>query len=202
MGTTPNQPHNPVVEKRNAAAENLNRKRKTAAEMSVKVAEETVGFFDKLAVLNAGALTFSVTLLSHPTQKHWQLLVVFAAWGFLLLALASCLIRNYANMAHRFYKAGADQAEAEVALIEADSDAVTALGSFIKYADATEPFDVARELQIDKENREVWQKEFDRRKTTAEVRWVVNLVAQWAAGISMCLGFLLLIVFAVFNSYR
>jgi hypothetical protein len=170
--------------------------------MSLKIAEETIGFFDKLAILNAGALTFSVTLLNHATQARWQLFIVYAAWIFLLVALASCLIRNYSNMGHRFYKMGSDQAEAEVALLDADSEAVSALAGFIRYEDAAEPFDAARELRINRENRDVWQKEFEGRKANAEVRWKLHVIAEWAAGISMCLGFLLLITFAVVNTYH
>ncbi len=200
MGTT--GPHNPLVEKRNAAAEKTSRRRRTASETSVKIAEESSAFFDKLAVLNAGALTFSVTLLSHAMQAHWQLFILYAAWILLLVALASCLVRNYSNIGHRFYGVVSNRAESEVALIEADSEVVSAMAGFLKYDDATEPFDKDRELKINRDNREVWQKEFERTKKHAEIRWRVHEIAEWTAGLGACLGFLLLIVFAILNTYR
>jgi hypothetical protein len=195
-------PHNPLVERRNAAAEKLNRRRQTAVETSVKTAEESNAFFDKLAVLSAGALTFSVTFLSRPAQAHWQLFILYAAWVLLLIALASCLVRNYSNIGHRFYKVVSDRAESEVALIDADSEVVSAMAELLKYDDAAEPFDKDRELKINRENREVWHKEFERAKKHADVRWKVHGIAERAAGLGACLGFLLLIVFAILNTYR
>jgi hypothetical protein len=197
MGST----NNPVVAKRNSAGATLDRRRRTAAEMSVKIAEESSGFFDKLAVLNAGALTFSVTLLSRQTQPHWQLFILYAAWVLLLVALASCLLRNYANLGHRFFSVGSNRAESEVALIDADTEAVKALAGSLQYEDSVEPFDQVRELRINLENREAWQNEFERTKRRATFLWKVHQVTQWSAGLGMLLGFFLLIIFAILNTY-
>ena len=67
MSGTPNQPFDPLVAKRNDVAAKLNRRRKSITDISVKVSEERNDFFDRLAILNAGALTFSVTLLNIST---------------------------------------------------------------------------------------------------------------------------------------
>lgn len=192
--------HNPLIEKRKAAAETLNRKRRTASETSVKIAEETSAFFDRLALLNGGALTFSVTLLSHPTESRSQLFILYAAWILLLVALAACLARNYSNMGHRFYGAASNRVESELALIDADSQVMEAMSNSLVYEDAAEPFDKERELRINRENREVWQKELERTKKQAGIRWKLSEIAEWTAGVSMCLGFLLLIVFAICNN--
>ena len=195
-------PHNPLVEKRNAAGQTLDRRRRTAAEFSAKLADDRVAFFDRLALLAAGALTFSVTLLGHTSQPHsHRLFLLYAAWLLLLLSLCSCLLRNYSNQAHRFYQAGSNSAESEVSVIDADSEVVAAMAGSIQYMDASEPFDKDRELRINRENREVWQKEFDRRKKKAETHWKINLWAERIAGVSILAGFLLLIAFAVVSTY-
>lgn len=194
-------PHNPLVEKRNAAGETLDRRRRTAAEFSVKLADDRIAFFDRLALLSAGALTFSVTLLGHTSQPHpHRLFVLYAAWLFLLLSLCSCLLRNYSNQAHRFYQVGSNRAESEVALFDADSEVVAAMAGQIAYSDASEPFDKDRELKINRENREVWQKEFERTKKKAEAHWKVSQWAERVAGVSILIGFLLLIAFAVVST--
>jgi hypothetical protein len=87
-------------------------------------------------------------------------------------------------------------------LIDADTDAVKAMAAFLKYDDATEPFDKDQELRINKENRQVWQKEFERARKYAAIRWRVHEIAEWTAGLGMVFGFLLLIIFAVCNTYR
>jgi hypothetical protein len=200
MSTAPEPPHNPLIAKRNAAAETLNRRRRTASETSVKITEESNAFFDRLAVLNAGALTFSVTLLGHPTQTNSRFYILYGAWILLLIALASCLVRNYSNIGHRFYSSVSNRAEAEIALIDADSEAVDSLSGFIKYDDAAEPFNKERELKINRENREVWQEELERVKKQIRIRWRVHGIAEWTAAVSMCLGLLLLIIFAICNT--
>jgi hypothetical protein len=202
MGNNPDIPHNPLIEKRKAAAETLNRRQRKAAEFAAKLADDRCAFFDRLALLAAGALTFSVTLLGHTSQPHpHRLFVLYVAWLLLLLSLGSCLLRNYSNQAHRFYSVGTNRAESEVAVIDADTEAVAALSGWIKYADAAEPFDKDRELRINRENREVWQQEFERNKKKAESHWKLSEAAEWTAGVSMLLGFLLLIAFAVVSTY-
>jgi len=200
MCATP--PHNPHIARRQAAAEKLNRRRRTQADFSVTLAKERSKFFDRLSVLAAGALTFSVTLLGHPTQPHvYRLFILYAAWLSLLTALGCCLVRNYFNQGHRFYSVGSNRAEAEVQTIDADSDAVTALAGSIIYDDAAEPFDADRELRINRENRVVWQEAWETNKKKAETNWKVSIAAEKTACVAMILGFLLLIVFAFVNTY-
>ena len=199
MSTTP---HNPLVERRNNAAEQLDRRRRTAAETSVKVAEGLNAYFDRLALLAAGALTFSVTLVGHPTRAHsHRLFIIYAAWACLLTALGSCLLRVFSNHGHRFYKVGANRAEAEVALIDADTEVLKVLGHSIAYSDAAEPFDKQRELKINDDNRAVWRKEFLRTEKMANLLWRIHQGAGWIAGVAMFLGFLLMMTFAIYNTY-
>lgn len=201
MSTAPRLPHDPLFEKRNAVAETLNRRRQAASEASIKVAEERNAFFDKLAVLNAGALTFSVTLLGHSVQQfHYTLFLLYAAWMFLLIALGACLIRNFSHQGYRFSDAATKRAESEISYIDVDSEIISTKP--VIYADAAEPFDKEREIKINKENRDVWQAELARIGEKAIRNWRLVVMTEWVAGICMSAGFLLLIVFAVFNSLR
>jgi hypothetical protein len=107
----------------------------------------------------------------------------------------------FANHGHRFYKVGADRAEAEVAPLDADIEVVSAMAQSIKYADALEPFDKERELKINQENRAVWQAEFQRTSKIAKRLWKLHEAVEWVAGVSLFLGFMLLMIFAVYNTY-
>ncbi len=199
MTTPPGLPFDPLIEKRKSIAETLNRRRQTASETSKKVAEDRNAFFDRLAVLNAGALTFSVTLLGTSVRQHPNsLLLLYVAWASLLIALFACLLRNLTHQGYLFSDAASKRGESEIAYIEVDSEIVSAKS--IVYADSAEPFDKERELRINKENREVWQKELTRMQKKTERNWRLVVASEWIAGIAMLLGFVLLIVFAVANS--
>ncbi len=196
MSVTPVPSHDPLIDKRNSVAETLNRRRRTASEVSIKIAADRSAFFDKLAVLNAGALTFSVTLLGRSVQSDpHKMLLLYAAWVSLLIALGACLIRNFSHQGYQFWDAASKRAESEIAYIDVDTEIVSTKS--IVYADSAEPFDKERELRIDKENREVWQKELARLQSKVERHWRLVVATEWIAGIAMFVGFLLLIVFAV-----
>jgi hypothetical protein len=193
MSTTP---HDPLIEKRSSVAETLNRRRRTASDASVKIAADRNAFFDKLAVLNAGALTFSVTLLGRSVQPDpHKMLLLYAAWVSLLIALGACLVRNFSHQDYQFSDAASRRAESEIAYIDVDTEIVSTKS--IVYADSAEPFDRERELRINRENREVWQKELTRLQPRTQRNWRLVVATEWIAGIAMFVGFLLLIVFAV-----
>jgi hypothetical protein len=180
MSTTPNLPHDPLREKLAAAAETLNRKRHTASETANRIAEERNAFFDKLAVLNAGALTFSVTLLNHSVkQSIGTLFLLFLAWMFLLIALGACLGRNLFHQRYRFSDVASRRAESEISFVEADSEFVLNR-NIISYADSTEPFDKDREITINKQNSAVWQAELDRHKPKVDRNWRWVVVTEGA----------------------
>ncbi|SRR6266478_676916 len=190
-------PHDPLIEKRSSVAETLNRRRRTASEASTKVAADRNAFFDKLAVLNAGALTFSVTLLGRSVQSDpHKMLLLYAAWVSLLIALGACLIRNFSHQGYQFWDAASKRAESEIAYIDVDTEMVSTKP--IIYADSPEPFDKERELRINRENREVWQKELTKLHPRTARSWRLVVATEWIAGITMFAGFLLLIVFAVY----
>jgi hypothetical protein len=69
------------------------------------------------------------------------------------------------------------------------------------YLDAAEPFDKDRELKINQENRTVWQEEFQRTKKIAKRLWKLHQASEWVAGVSLFFGFMLLMIFAVYNTY-
>lgn len=196
-------PPNPLIERRNSAAETVDRKRKTASETSVSVLEGLNALFDRLALLAAGALTFSVTLLGHPARpREHRYFIIYAAWSFLLVSLTCCLLRIFASHSHRFFQIVSSRASSEVELIDADSAVVKSLHPFLKYSDSVEPFDAARELKISYGNRERWQTETARTSKWEKVMWKMNVVTQWTAAISLFFGFLFLMGFAVYNTYN
>src|SRR5580658_7899718 len=98
MDVIPTSQHDPLATKVAAVAEKLNRRRMNARETSIEVNAQRSKFFDRLAVLNAGALTFSVTLLNVSSLNAAIyppiLLFLYAAWACLLIALLACLLRN------------------------------------------------------------------------------------------------------------
>lgn len=194
-------PYDPLAEKHRAATEKVNRRRKTASEVSTQIIEERTAFFDKLAILNAGALTFSVTLLNRSNPPHSRILfLLYAAWMSLLVALASCLIRNISHQGYRYSDAIADTQASEIDYIDVNNEILEAKAGSIVYSDSAEPFDPVREKKMAEGNRNLLQQELSRSQTRLKRYWKTVRVGEWAAAISMLVGFLLLIVFAVFDT--
>lgn len=195
----------PLVNKANTAAEKRPRRRKNAGEVSVAINEKRTAFFDRLALLNAGALTFSVTLLSPITKDVPTfppiLYLVYGAWVCLLLALASCLLRNLGQMNYHYFDAVMKMQESEIEYIDADTEAISAKGTKIIYSDSTDKFDTERELKINNDNRESFKEGLEESKKLADRGWNMRKVTEWTAAIFMTLGFLLLVVFAILKTY-
>ena len=197
--SAPGLPHDPLATKHREKTEALNRRRVSHSETSKKIAEDRNAFFDKLALLNAGALTFSVTFLGNLAEQHpHRIFVLHTAWAFLLAALGACLVRNLSHQHYLFSDQAAKRAEAEIAFINVDDEVISRRP--IAYSDSSEPFDLKRELLINRENRDIWRKELTEEQPRAERHWRLVLIMEWAAGLSMFTGFLLLVIFAVLNS--
>jgi hypothetical protein len=192
-------PHNPLAAKRDNIAEKLNRRRKDASETSIKINEQRSSFFDRLGLLNAGALTFSVSLLGRSNQIVHHVRILHTAWIFLLLGLVGCLARNFLHQGYHFSHAVASRAEAEVEYIDVDTEIISSVEPII-YMDSAEPFNRERELEINKNNREKWHTELQRTRRLVDGYWNSFRVSEWVAGAGMLVGFLLLIVFAMFNT--
>ena len=126
--------------------------------------------------------------------------MLYAAWIFLLTAFGACLVRIYAHHAYTFSDAAKNRAESEIAYIDVDSEIISERGTEIVYSDSSTPFDKARELKINKENREVWQQALKVRQKGTEKGWGLVKATQLVAGSAMLVGFLLLIGFAVITS--
>jgi hypothetical protein len=93
---------------------------------------------------------------------------------------------------------GAQMAEAEIAWIDVDTDVIST--RTVVYSDAAEPFDKDRELSLNRTNREVWQKSYNNELLKSKQHWAIVRTAEWGAAVSMFLGFLLLVAFAVWNT--
>ncbi len=157
-------------------------------------------FFDRLALLNAGALTFSATLLSNlanrqHTSEKW---IVHLAWGLMLIALGSCLVRNVSHQHYRIAELATRRAESEIAVTETDSEVIQ--NRPVVYSDSTEAFDRDRELELNKSNAQTWRTEQATQRVLADTYWRVLRASEWTAAVAMFGGFLLMVVFAVLNT--
>jgi len=189
----------PLITKVKDLAEKLNRRRRAAAETSEKLIEERSAFFDRLAILNAGALTFSATLFGTLMLDDPRgVFCLHAAWAFLLIALASCLARNLFHQHYRFSHVGAEMAKAEVAYIDVDHEVISTTA--VAYSDSSDPFDKEREVKINRSNREKWQQELERQESQRERYWTFARITEWTAAVAMFIGFLLLTVFVTINT--
>lgn len=113
----------------------------------------------------------------------------------MLIALAACLFRNLAQQSHHYFDAVMKMSESEISYIEADTEVVSARFPSIIYEDSPEPFDLNRELQINKQTETSGINKCSiRRHGLAGTEWI--------AGICMCLGFSLLIAFAIIKTYE
>jgi len=189
--------HNPLFEKVKNTAAKLNRRRQTASDTSKQIVARREAFFDRLALMNASALTFSVTLAGRMGSNAHFPKTLFGAWGFLLLAAGACLVRNLSHQHYQMADALANMAESEVAYIDVDHQVISTEN--IMYSDSTEPFDQSREIILNRSNREIWKKTLETQQRTATRHWGIVHAAEWVAGSAMLLGFGFLITFALRN---
>jgi hypothetical protein len=92
----------------------------------------------------------------------------------------------------------AGMAEAEIEWIDVDTEVIST--SAVVYSDTAEPFDKDRELSLNRSNREIWQKSYNKELLKSKQHWAIVRTAEWVAALSMFLGFLLLVVFAIWNT--
>jgi hypothetical protein len=122
-----------------------------------------------------------------------------AAWICLLIALATCLVRNLTHQHYRISHAVAELARAEVSYIDVDYEAIST--RVVAYSDSSEPFDMQREIKLNRSNRAKWQESLETMETKRERHWKVAMISEWVAAVSMSTGFLLLITFAIINTH-
>lgn len=191
----------PLQAKVQDLAETLNRRRRTASETSQKIIEERNAFFDRLALLNAGALTFSVTLFASLSVKNPRGLVyLHVAWALLLIALAASLLRNLSHQHYRTSHSIASMAEAEINFLDVTLEALST--RVVGYTDSSEPFDKERDIESNRSNRASWEKKLAQWGTSRDRHWAIVRGTEWLAAISMTAGFLFLIIFATVNTRR
>ena len=190
-------PHNPLLEKAKNTAEKLNRRRKAASETSKEIVARREAFFDRLALMNVGALTFSVTLLGRMGRNAHLPKTLFGAWGLLLLAAGACLVRNLSHQHYQMADAMANMAESEIAYIDVDHEVISTQN--VMYADSPEPFNQEREVSLNKKNRDIWKKTLEKQNRRVSRSWGILATAEWVAGIAMLSGFALLVTFALRN---
>jgi len=116
-----------------------------------------------------------------------------------LIALATCLVRNLTHQHYRISHAVAELARAEVSYIDVDYEAIST--RVVAYSDSSEPFDMQREIKLNRSNRAKWQESLETMETKRERHWKVAMISEWVAAVSMSTGFLLLITFAIINTH-
>jgi hypothetical protein len=189
---------NPLHEKYKTEAEKLNRRRKTATDTSKEIVVRREAFFDRLALMNAGALTFSVTLLSRVgDNRPHHTFFLYSAWILLVVALGACLTRNLSHQHYQLADSLTKMAESEISVIDVDHEILTT--QTVLYSDSAEPFDNNREVALNRSNREFWKKTLEREKRKESRHWKFVIASEWVAGTSMVVGFLFLVLFAVRN---
>jgi hypothetical protein len=187
--------HDPLATKVQKVTETLNRRRPDHTETSKEIIRERNAFFDRLALLNAGALTFSVTLYQKNPKGLWPL---HTAWICLLVALAVCLLRNFSHQYYRSFFAFASRAKAEVNFSDVDYEVISTQD--IVYSDSSEPFDRQRAVKINRENRAKWEKSQTEMTARRNRHWNLVRTAEWIAIVSMTAGFSFLVIFATVNT--
>jgi uncharacterized integral membrane protein len=193
-------PQDPLFTKVQDLAEKLNRRRRTTSETSEQLIQERNAFFDRLALLNAGALTFSVTLFASLSTKNPNgLFFLHSAWIGLLIALAACLVRNLSHQHYRSSHVHASLASAEVDYIDADHEAISS--RVVAYSDSEEPFDQQREVKINRDNRTKWEQRLAEMETTRDRYFNLARICEWIAAVSMTTAFLFLVIFATVNTH-
>ena len=192
-------PEDPLDVKYQDAAKRLQWRRQRESETTKEIAERRTEFFYKLALLNAGALTFSATFLGNIGNRHATgTIFLHIGWGLLLLALGACLIRNLSHQHYQLAETTARMAEAEITLIDVDTEVFSTRP--VVYKDSPQPFDQERELAINRSNRERWQRSLTDQRQIVERHWRLLVAMEWIAAVSMFFGFLLQVVFAILNS--
>lgn len=187
--------HNPLLEKVKNEADKLNRRRQTASDTSKEIVARREAFFDRLLLMNVGALTFSVTLAGRMGNNAHLPKTLFGAWGFLLLAAGACLVRNLSHQHYQLADALTNRAESEIAYIDVDHEMISR--GNVMYSDSTELFDQNREITINRSNRDIWKETLETQHRAATRSWGIVHTAEWVAGSAMLLGFSFLITFAL-----
>ncbi len=197
MGHAMAAAHNPLAEKVKNTAAKLDRRRQVANETSKQIVARREAFFDRLALMNVAALTFSVTLAGRLGSNVHFPKTLFCAWGFLLLAAGACLLRNLSHQHYQIADVMTDMAESEVAFIDVGHEVIST--GNVMYSDSSEPYDQNREATLNRSNREIWKKALEKHQRIEIRSWKIVTGSEWVAGIAMLLGFGFLIVFALRN---
>ena len=173
-------------------------RRKRFQEISSEVAAERSRYFERLALLNGGALTLSVTLINTFLTSHAVTLlrwVLTVSWGFLLAGMLCAVLRNFFHTSHKYYYHFGRMAKAESELSEEEVDFYSG-GQVFKNG-----VEMNREELLDtaKTNTTAWNKQWldaDRNeKSSSRLFTTLEVCAQT----SFFLGLIMLIVFSIMN---
>jgi len=184
--------------------------KKTAAEgekfeeIQLKSASERNQFFEKLALLDGGAIVVSVTFLGYLLPKQdairWRY-ILHGSWLLLLLSLLACLLRiffyqNYAYYSHAepYLRRWAEKSEVEAQLGKEPNQLFVSGGAALSEAERT----TWAELKL--AQAENLRKEADKSTRRAQINKRVWRPCEYIALVALCLGLVMLVVFALKNS--
>jgi hypothetical protein len=108
------------------------KKHERLKELFEAIQQETIRdrarYFEKLALLNGGALALSVSVLGYfvtrPAPRVHCVIALHTAWGLLLVGLLASVFRNLYHQNYRFYRSASWWAEAVAGLKSAEAEFV------------------------------------------------------------------------------
>lgn len=173
-----------------------------------EVMREGARFFERLALLNGGALVLSVSFLGYlsarPQANVANIFILYVAWGFLMAGLLASTFRNLYQQSYVYFATVAPWAEAGAKLKEVELKVLQdADGRSILVDSAHKPLSSEEQtkfLEMLGKKRDSWTKLRDKaegRAASYERAFVaLDLIAQ----IGFVVGLLLMVSFAVANA--
>ena len=166
--------------------------------------DKTDQFFERLALLNGGALASSATILGHfftriPAAVN-AIYLLEAAWGLLLYALAAAFARNYSLQRYRWYGTYEKYAEKKA---QREAASITFFeGEIAEIIDRHSglPLDRKQEIDIAHHNQQQWEKATTEAKGTERRLIRVAVVFEYSCIGATFVGLVLLVAFAAMNA--
>jgi uncharacterized protein (DUF486 family) len=168
-----------------------------------EVIREAARYYERIALLNGGALVLSVTFLGYLSSRQvpriaW-IIVLHFAWGFLLLGLLAAIFRNRIHSGYTYYSAFCQMADrviglntAEIQLLESGN--VQFVDAQLRAASTNE---IAKDLE---KKRETWNRSRENAERKRKISERVFRVLEFGAEGCLVVGLILLIFFAVRNA--
>ncbi len=164
--------------------------------------EQHIAFFEKLALLNGGALASSATVLGYFAPSHGVARassVIEAAWGMLAVGMVASFSRNYFAPLLPWYQSFEIYMRKKAEHQRADADAMRNLRDTILDRYSGQPLDRDEEIRISEGNAGRWEAASKAADAKAKRRKVLMDVSEYAALGASVVGIFLLVAFTLLN---